>query len=95
MTNVNRNPPAICPGCGERLDANMAIDGGDTTPVAGDPSICAYCGTIATFQADGSLRRPTPDELRDFMQDMQIRQIVRAIYSRLGQVVGLGRRRRR
>lgn len=48
-----------CPECGANLDATT----GQGEPSPDDCSVCVYCGTALTFQADLTLRRMTPEEV--------------------------------
>lgn len=47
-------PTAACPTCGKLCDRAAGPDG--CGPVAGDLTICVYCGDVAQFARDLSLR---------------------------------------
>jgi len=53
-------PESRCHGCGHTLDAVRGPGG--RPPRAGDISICIDCGAVHIFNADGTIRIPTPEE---------------------------------
>ncbi len=59
-----------CPTCGKKLNAAKALEE-QSTPVAGDISICFYCGSILSFQEDLSMKRMDIDELLSLPKDLQ------------------------
>ena len=58
----DQNP---CPSCQKNLsDATCAeLDGAH--PIAGDPTVCAYCHTWLVFKDDLSVREMTGKEVRE------------------------------
>lgn len=63
---------AACLNCGELNDrATQLVKEQESAagPKAGDVSICAYCGHVAIFKADGSLRELTADEAAQAARD--------------------------
>lgn len=64
----SRTKESICPGCGAKLDAATSTDG-DYDPKPGSVSICAYCGSIAIFEDDMSLRPLTQEEIDELPDD--------------------------
>lgn len=62
---------SICTNCGAKLDAVSATDGSDYAPEPGSLSICAYCGTIAIFEDNMSLRPMTSKEIDELSNDVQ------------------------
>lgn len=54
-----------CPNCLKLLDA---FTGTASQPKEGDVNVCAYCGELLLFNADQSVRRPTPAELQGVRQ---------------------------
>lgn len=53
-----RTAPQLCLECGELVTAASGVFA-DMTPTEGDATLCAYCGCLMIFTADGKLRRPT------------------------------------
>lgn len=45
-------PPCKCPTCDTILDAATSTDGYDTTPKAGDVTVCIYCNDVLEFTDD-------------------------------------------
>lgn len=75
----DRNPAAPnCPVCGRLNDGFTEISKTKRPPKpkAGDASLCAYCGALCVFTADGGLRLPTVDESAKMMQDPMIRLLL-------------------
>lgn len=60
---------SICLGCGVKLDAATSTDG-DFDPQPGSISICAYCGSIAIFKDDMSLRPFTQEEIDELFDEL-------------------------
>lgn len=44
--------PRSCPACGRVLDAATQVDGPGAVPVAGDVTVCFYCGAGLVYTAD-------------------------------------------
>lgn len=68
-----------CTICGYPLGGTSPVTEPGAVPKDGDASICVYCGAVAAFNDDGTLRRPTADEMREFLADDVIRQAVRSV----------------
>jgi hypothetical protein len=47
--------------------------GDDATPQEGSISLCLACGALSLFQADLTLRKPTPEEIGEIMLDDDMR----------------------
>ena len=62
------NPQNICPQCGNH-NTGASMDE-DASPVAGDISICFYCGYVSVFNEDLSLRAITTDEKQALPADV-------------------------
>ena len=64
--NTSKMPNSFkCPYCLNVLDATTAVDGEDTTgegPIAGDVSICFYCGELSTFNEERQLTYLSAEE---------------------------------
>lgn len=56
-----------CPFCG-RVNT-MADNGHDSIPQDGDLSMCWKCGEFGVFNADGTVRKPTPSETAEIEED--------------------------
>lgn len=67
-TPINNNNQ--CLTCG----AKMPAASGNGAPVAGDLSICVECEALAIFNADLSIRRPTPAEALELAVDPGVKQ---------------------
>ncbi len=59
---------SMCPHCGELHDGAAAMTS-DHPPTEGDVGICFECGGWTVFQADGSRRKPTPEEQAEIDAD--------------------------
>jgi len=73
---TTRIPGALCPSCGELIDA--ASNRGDAVPKPSDLSVCVFCGAALVFGDNLKLRAMTaeefaalPDEVRDFIQTVR------------------------
>jgi hypothetical protein len=66
-----------CLGCGELLDGATGVSNRNR-PKPGSISICIYCGHIAVFADDLSLRKPTGEEMREIAGNPTILAIQRA-----------------
>lgn len=64
-----------CVECGRTNDMITQIEP-DTLPDPDDVSICWYCGHVALFNADRTLREPTVDECLQLHQDHGIRHLL-------------------
>ena len=58
--------PNTCPHCGEVQDSAKSATG-KRKPSEGNLSLCAYCGSLALFGSDLSLRKPTKEETKEIM----------------------------
>jgi len=78
LSNGKNTAEPHCPSCGRKNDGFTAAShrDGAVLPEDGDASICAYCGVLCVFTADGGLRFPTVDETAKIMQDPRIRAIL-------------------
>jgi hypothetical protein len=77
VNRTTRLPAALCLHCRQPLDA--ATDAvGDNRPSPGDATICMYCGTIAVFADDMTLREPNREEARDLAGDPRVLRVQRA-----------------
>jgi hypothetical protein len=76
MTDT-RVPESICPSCGAPNDGATAPLC-DAKPSEGDASVCMYCGHLAIFRADLTLRDASPQELEILGHDKDIQLILRA-----------------
>lgn len=77
MSNAFLVPETKCFSCGQPNDAATNVLGKDG-PDAGDVTICMYCGALAIFNADKTLRELTGKELIEVMKDPRVQQIERA-----------------
>lgn len=67
----------MCLVCGSKLDrATGASPGAPTLPIAGDVSICLYCGNVAEFDAAGNIVAISPEE-REIV--MRLPDVARAL----------------
>lgn len=64
MSGPERIDPCTCIGCGEKITGRLEVGGTTHEDVDGDVSICAYCATVAIYDAGapGGLRPPTDAE---------------------------------
>ena len=67
-------PVTLCWHCDRALDDASGIDEEFAKPEAGAVSLCMYCGTVAIFEHDMRLRKPTEKELDDLGKDKEFRQ---------------------
>lgn len=70
--------PVTCPHCG-RVNEIHAGPQEDSVPSDGDLSACWICRNISIYtEMDGrlSLRKPSDEELAEFMKDTDIRMIL-------------------
>jgi hypothetical protein len=75
---------APCPSCGAKLDAASSATERPDAPVAGDASVCWYCGVLLVFtSADGAVRVATQSEVDEVLRDYPyLRSILQEISSR-------------
>jgi hypothetical protein len=59
---TTETPGNKCLECGYQYEAASGLFQDDITPQQGDVSICLNCGVALIFNADLTLRRPTPEE---------------------------------
>jgi len=64
---ASATPLAHCLGCGHAL--TRARHASEAPPEADDVSVCRYCGALARFNADMSLRAVTLADLHPIEQD--------------------------
>lgn len=65
-------PLATCLSCGTRLDGATGIQDPRNRPSGGMLSICMYCGGLAMYQDDLSLRALTDDEMAELQADEKV-----------------------
>jgi hypothetical protein len=70
-SSMTRVPENICVACGAPNDGAMAPQH-NAKPNAGDVSMCMYCGHLAIFRADLSVREATAAELAAIGNDQII-----------------------
>jgi hypothetical protein len=58
-----------CPACNYKLDAATIADGEDRLPECGDTSVCLNCGQVLRYDPDLMLRKVTPQEIRELMEE--------------------------
>lgn len=80
----HRHTAIVCPACGAELTASICAtdDAGpeDGGPEDGDPSLCGYCRALLVFEGSpASLRRPTPEEEREFLADANVQRAIAAL----------------
>ena len=66
MADIARTPLSICPNCQHPLDAAGTMDGSAAKPEKDDLTICLHCAAVLQFNADLTLRQPTPEEVIEF-----------------------------
>jgi DNA-directed RNA polymerase subunit RPC12/RpoP len=72
--------PTLCLRCGHLLDARRKAGSIETElEKAGDASVCSYCGNVAIFAEDLSLREPTAEERAVLDEDAELRLLVEQI----------------
>lgn len=60
-----RVPDSKCMKCGIELGIATAIGDGDAQACRDSVSVCGYCGNIAVFTKERTLRAPTKEELEE------------------------------
>jgi len=73
-----RTPKIVCADCGHEMDAASGF--GKAKPKPGDISICMYCGHIAAFADDMTVRPLTVPEMIKIAGDKRIVELRQAIY---------------
>jgi hypothetical protein len=72
---INTPVPSVeCKGCGHKLNAATDVEQ-KTTPNPGALSICLWCGYLAIFADDMSLRDLTDQEMHEVAGDKRILEI--------------------
>lgn len=56
-------PVSVCVSCGESNDSFTSVKADDARPKSGDISICLYCGHVAIYDDNLTLRELTDDEM--------------------------------
>jgi uncharacterized protein (DUF983 family) len=64
-------PKNNCSRCGSEMDAATGFDP-EARPKEGSISMCAYCGKLALFNADLTLRPLTDAEQEDLLNSMKV-----------------------
>lgn len=69
-----------CPACGAELSGALNTTS-DDRPRDGDPSLCFNCRALLVYSGSpaNSLRRPTDDEERQFLADVNVQRAIWAI----------------
>ncbi len=63
-------PASKCPSCRYETNCSSVIYApAPCTPKPGDTSICLNCGQLRTYQADLTLRKISPEEIKGLMED--------------------------
>jgi hypothetical protein len=68
-------PSTTCLGCGRRLDCASRRD--EAVPEPGSMSICWYCGYLAVFTEDLTLRPLTSREAAEVAQDPELQMMLK------------------
>ena len=83
--HTTKIPECRCQQCGYVFDMTTypyvdLVEKREVRPNAGDVSICLCCGAIQIFNADRTLRNPTPEEKDKLDRDPRVTeiQVVRA-----------------
>lgn len=61
--------PLVCPHCSRSSNMVMGDLGAGGGPEAGDYNICVYCRQVSIYNDDFTVRRPTGEELIEFLKD--------------------------
>lgn len=70
------NKPTTCPWCNTRHPAASNVDKDfHHAPKPGHVTLCIDCGRWSVFRKDGSLRKPTPNELRAYTDNPEMRRV--------------------
>lgn len=68
----------VCPHCLVETDCVMPLLE-EQGPKPGDRSVCPYCAKVSIFTVGLTLRRATPDEVSDAMDDPVIERAVTVV----------------
>lgn len=78
-----RVPENHCLNCKHVITAATSVTGmPDLMPTPGDVSICTYCGDIAVYAQDLTLREPTATEAFEIAGDKELIAAVEAVYAK-------------
>jgi hypothetical protein len=72
-----------CPHCGTRNEMASGLSG-DEAPVPGDVTLCIGCGHWSVFNEDGTLRKASKDELREYGHSHHMTAVWRAWWMAVG-----------
>lgn len=72
--DATHTPAALCWHCDRMLDAATPAGPDPMAPTPDAVSLCLYCGAVAIFTDDLSLRPPTEDELGDLEGNAEFRR---------------------
>lgn len=61
--------PCKCPVCFYEIDGHQHLSGDGRVPKPGDRTLCGCCGSFNIFTEGLQLRRPTPDEMIDIINE--------------------------
>lgn len=75
--SVEMNEDIRCLNCNEKLDEASPV-GDMAYPAEGDISMCAYCGHLATFDADHMLRDLTDEEMDEATAHPDVQAVIEA-----------------
>ncbi len=79
-----------CWNCGVVPDAQTHTGGEAAIPDEGDIGVCFSCGFVGIYVLEGGLRAPEEKELREAMEEPQVRQAVFFVqYGRMCKALGL------
>jgi transcription elongation factor Elf1 len=76
MSEDYRHVATRCPQCNYKMNAATNVHGGDLIPQKGDTSVCINCGQVLKYEADLTLRKATPLEIRELMQDATVWAVI-------------------
>lgn len=66
---TTRTPVNMCGICGYVMNASSHVSDAVLKPTEGDVSVCLNCGAAYIFNADLTLREPTPQENDELAQN--------------------------
>lgn len=75
--SIEMNEGNHCLNCNEQLDGATPV-GEKAYPAEGDISMCAYCGHLATFDADHKLRDLTDEEMDEATSHPDVQAVIEA-----------------
>lgn len=61
----------LCGACGKTLSGSTGVQAGAPFPKRGDISICSYCGNLALYNEDLTLRQPEPEEMQRILDEIK------------------------